>query len=558
MKSSDHGMNGMKNHTIRNPTEKRTMLDKRVFDVAILGSGMAGSILATILARHGVSVVLIDRAEHPRFAIGESTIPHTSLMLRILAERFDVPEIADFSAFKTIHSNVATSCGLKRHFGFAYHREGQEHDIHEATQSVISEYPDGPESHLFRQDVDYYLLCLAIRYGVDVRQKVEVQTIEIDESVRLIGARGEEIEAKYLVDASGFRSLIASKYDLREQPTRLKTHSRALFTHMIGVQPFEDCIDTPPEEEMPRRWSQGTLHHIFDGGWLWVIPFNNHEDARNPVCSVGLSLDSRRFPKDGRSGAEEFADFLQRFPSIARQFEGARPVREWISTHRLQYSSSRGVGDRFCLAAHASGAIDALFSRGLANTMEVIHALVPILLEALKDGEFGAERFAYVEELQQRQLDYNDRLVNCSYIAFRDFPLWNAWYRIWVLGAFYGWLRLSRAHLKYSQELDRSFFRVLDNPRWLGSMAPALDTFEKHFDTATGLLEGVESGEVSVAEATRRLYELLENSPIVPPLFGLEDPEQRATIELNRPQLLQLVRWVKKSAPQEVRDIYYE
>ena len=61
------------------------------FDVAILGNGLSGSLLATILGKLGVSVVLIDGEQHPRFAVGESTIPHTSLLISLLAEKYDLP-----------------------------------------------------------------------------------------------------------------------------------------------------------------------------------------------------------------------------------------------------------------------------------------------------------------------------------------------------------------------------------------------------------------------------------------------------------------------------------
>ena len=47
------------------------------YDVLILGSGLAGSLTAAILARHGAKVLLIDAAQHPRFAVGESTTPQT-------------------------------------------------------------------------------------------------------------------------------------------------------------------------------------------------------------------------------------------------------------------------------------------------------------------------------------------------------------------------------------------------------------------------------------------------------------------------------------------------
>lgn len=41
------------------------------FDVVIAGSGFSGSLLGWILARHGRSVLIVDRQHHPRLAIGE-------------------------------------------------------------------------------------------------------------------------------------------------------------------------------------------------------------------------------------------------------------------------------------------------------------------------------------------------------------------------------------------------------------------------------------------------------------------------------------------------------
>ena len=41
----------------------------------VIGAGFSGSLLSAILARHGKQVTLIDRGEHPRFAIGESSTP---------------------------------------------------------------------------------------------------------------------------------------------------------------------------------------------------------------------------------------------------------------------------------------------------------------------------------------------------------------------------------------------------------------------------------------------------------------------------------------------------
>jgi FADH2 O2-dependent halogenase len=53
-------------------------VDER-FDVTLLGAGIAGTVLAAILARHGLKVVVLEEGDHPKFAIGESTIPEFTL-----------------------------------------------------------------------------------------------------------------------------------------------------------------------------------------------------------------------------------------------------------------------------------------------------------------------------------------------------------------------------------------------------------------------------------------------------------------------------------------------
>ncbi|MBE9104444.1 tryptophan 7-halogenase [Nostoc cf. edaphicum LEGE 07299] len=527
--------------------------ESKQFDIAILGTGFSGTILGTVLAKHGVRVLLIDAETHPRFALGESTVPQTTTMMQIIADRFAVTEIKDCCSLKNIQRKVTSQCGIKRNFGFMYHHKGQKQNPKEVTMSVI---PHG-ECHLFRQDIDAYLLTVAIRYGAVVRQKTCIEDIHINEQgVLLQGARGERFSARYVVDATGFRSILAHKLNLRETPTRLKTHSRSLFTHMIGVKPYDDCIQPRKVHKMPRPWFQGTLHHIFDGGWLWIIPFNNHKESTNPLCSVGLNLDLRRFPKTDISPQQEFETFLSKFPSVAKQFETAKPVRDWISTGRLQYSSKRCVGDRFCLLGQASGSVDALFSRGLANTTEAINVLADLLLKAVEDDNFSAQRFEYVERLQQRLLDYNDRLINCSYIAFSNFDLWNAWYRVWLIGATLGTLRLKKAHTKYLKTGNQSFLSALDDPAYLGSLCPELEGYETLFNAAASEVEAVEEGRVSASDAAGRILTLLDQADFVPPNFNAGSASQRYT-KYDFGEILQLLAWSKLSAPPELKELCF-
>src|SRR5262249_7889520 len=181
----------------------------------------------------------------------------------------------------------------------------------------------------------------------------------------------------------------------------------------------EDCVPFTGADRCPTPLSLGTMHHVFDRGWFWIIPFNNDKVTRNQLVSVGLTLDPRTYPKRADlTPEEEFFFHANRFPAVTRVFANARSVREWGSTARLQYASKPTVGARWCLMSHAAGAIDALYSRGLSATGEVINALAWRLLEALRRDTFTDEWFAPIETLQQGIFDYNDRIVNASFTGF--------------------------------------------------------------------------------------------------------------------------------------------
>lgn len=473
----------------------------RTYDVAILGSGMAGTILGSILARHGVEVLILESKSHPRFAIGESTIPHTSLLISILAARHDVPEIDHIAYPDRILKHVCTTCGIKRSFGFAYHREGERYDSRHGLQFGTS---SKDENHFFRQDIDEYLLRVAMRYGATYRDRVGDVAVDISpRGAEITTARGDTFKARYVVDGSGYGSVLAAQYGLRESPTRLRHHARTLFTHMIDVKRFEE--DSP----LTLPWEQSTLHHVFERGWFWVIPFNNQQGSTNPLVSVGLTVDPRRYPKPDMAPEAEFERFLKRFPSVAEQFDGARAVRPWVSTGRLQYSSTRCTGYRYCLMSHAAGFVDPLFSRGIINTIELIYGLVDPLLAALDDNDFSEQRFSHLDELQSRVLDYNDRLVNGSFISWDDFDLWNAWLRVWALGTILTEFRLMNILTDFSSSGDLSHLDCkLDRPAFSDFEGPEYGEF---FERVAPLPEEVEAGRIAPAEAADRIYKASED-----------------------------------------------
>ncbi|NDZ79371.1 NAD(P)-binding protein [Streptomyces sp. SID10853] len=519
------------------------------YDVAILGAGIAGGILAAVLARNGVRVLLLDAGAHPRFAVGESTIPYTSTISQIIAERYRVPEIATLTGFDEMRK-VSPAIGQKRNFGFVYHEEGKPQDPEQINQEVI---PANVEMHLFRQDVDAYFYHVALKYGAEGRLATRVTDIEIDpdSGVTLLSDAGERFHAAYLVDGSGFRSPVAQKLGLRDEPTRARHHCRSLFTHMVGVTPFDDAT-AAQKHTQPVPWHQGTLHHVFKGGWLWVIPFDNHESAVNPLCSVGLSLDERMYPKPDSPPEDEFGTFLQRFPEIAEQFRDARLARPWVSTDRLQYSASNTVGDRYCLTAHAAGFIDALYSRGLTNTMTVINSLAGRLIAAARADDWSTERFAYVDKLQQGLFDVHDDLVYSSYIGFGHYDLWNAVVRVWKATSFLSWVPTQKVLSDFRRSQDDTVFGSLESGATPGLPEPTGEDVQALLAFTRNTCRRVEAGELPAADAAAQLWARLRASDFLPEPLGLADPANRTP--LNTPELKRSVRdWGLHKAPEHIR-----
>ena len=471
----------------------------RTFDVAILGGGLSGSMLGTVLAKQGVSVVIIEEDVHPRFEVGESTTPHTSLLISMLAERFGMPEIEHIAYPERLPKHVCTTSGLKRFFGFVYHRPGQTYDIREGFQIGTN---SKDENHWFRQDIDAYLFHLAVSYGAVPMQRTSVKSVEIDPQGATVKTDEGDIRARYVVDGTGYRSVLARSFRLRETPTRLKHHSRTMFTHMVKVPTFQR-----EQSEMPLPWELSTLHHCFERGWFWVIPFNNHAGSTNPLISVGLTIDPRRYPRSGPP-EKEFQKFLERFPSVAEQFAGARAVRPWVTTGRLQYSSKNTTGYRYCLMSHASGFVDPLFSRGMVNTVEIISALIEPLLNSLATDNFDVEAYRHVDRLQDRILNYNDNLVNGSFISWDDFELWNAWLRVWSLGTILAEFRLMNALNEYTQTRDEKYLRSeIDNPIFSDYEDPDYGIF---FQQAVEWMEAYERGELGAAATSQRIFDHME------------------------------------------------
>ena len=471
--------------SISGPAKRQTTSDT-VYELAIVGGGIAGCMLAAAMARNGVKVVILESSTYPKFAIGESMILETSELMRSLALVFDVPEL--------------------EHFSYVPHQPGEPSSAADIVQAVIPERPYGHELHLHRQDSDYYFAAVAVRYGAELRQNTSVTDIQVSAAgVGLTTASGEVVHADYVVDASGFRSILAQQHKLRD--TDLKTHTRGLFTHMTGVRSFHDAKASPGELCIPYSLAEGTLHHVFEGGWLWVIPFNNHKASSNELCSVGLLLDPRiHGPVPDCSPQEEFDRFIARFPDVAAHLQGGRAVRDWVRAERLQYTSSEVVGDRFCLLGHAAGFIDPLFSKGLHTSLAAVLNFGRNFLLQRKSQDYSREKFLCVEQQTLNYVAANDVLVANAIKSFARAELWRVYSVIWILGAYLELVRLTSYRQSLLKHCSSTKERLEFSPPELQLVGGGFEAFETLSAEVDGIVEALDvSQEAEVTAAVAKI-----------------------------------------------------
>jgi len=530
-------------------------MDTQRYEVAILGSGIGGSMLACILARHGVSTLLLEGASHPRFTIGESLIPETGLRLRIVAEKYGVPEIGWIGTFHKLRRHVSSNCGVKRSFGFMYHRFGEENRPEEINQFGTLAPPVGPDSHLFRQDTDAYLAELAVKYGATFLSQTRIADIAFGEDeVELHAASGETYRAKLLIDASGMRSLVSDQLGMRDEVPRFRTDTRAIYTHMMGVRSADLLLRPEDREGLLSPLGQSTMHHVFDGGWMWIIPFSNHRDATNPLTSVGLMLDRRKYPEPHGTPEQEFRRIISAYPTIARHFADAHAARPWVRSGRIQYSSPHFTGPRLIQLPHAGAFIDPLYSSGMSVLIIAIDLIADELLKAVAQNDYAVERFKFMEDVVNRGFDHYDAVVSGSIDSFASYDTWNAWNRNWVMGSLLGTFGPLSLLMHYQKTKDRSYLERTTEPSRMGVLASHLPGVVELVQAARADMDAGLAGRISYQEVSERIFARFRATDFLPPYMGFGDPKKTATATFTLLPGARHVLWYRRHGDPVYRD----
>ena len=393
-------------------------------DVAVIGSGFAGSLTALALLRRGRRVVLIERGRHPRFAIGESSTPLANLLIEELADRYDLPEIRVFSKWGTWQrARPDVSCGLKRGFSFFFHRPGEPFldgpDHQRQLLVAASPHDDIADTHWYRPEFDQVLAREAEAAGAIYLDATRLDRLQQDGEVSTLEGEREgrpvRIKAGFVIDASGPRGFLHRALDLAEQPLRWLPATQGLYTHFEGVDRWDRL--SPSSEPPPYPVDDAAVHHLFPGGWIWILRFNNG------LTSAGAALTDPMADAIGAAdGAAAWRRLLATVPSVADQFLSARPVLPFVHAPRVAFRSARVAGPGWALLPSAAGVIDPLLSTGFPLTLLGVLRLVDLLEHNAAGRARDAALLAY-EQTTLAELDTTERLVGALYATMDDPPL---------------------------------------------------------------------------------------------------------------------------------------
>lgn len=352
-----------------------------MYDVAIIGGGPAGSTAATLLAKAGRRVVVLEREKFPRFHIGESLLPFSTQAF----DRLGVREKLDRTFIPKFGGEIISSCGSR---GVRFYFKGGYRSNRDRAYQVT------------RSEFDKLLLDHSRENGAEVYEETEVKNVEFDQDeVRLTISRRDglppvhgrteagpsEVRAKYLLDCSGRQTVIGNYLNLKQTYDHLQKF--AVFAH------YENVDRLPGIDATLIRMVRGVDR------WFWMIPLT---DKR---ISIGVVMDTAAFRAVKLAPEAALEKFIAEQPLMADRMRKAERVSPVYSAGDYSYRNKQFFGDRWLLAGDAAGFIDPVFSSGVFLAIMSAEKAADAIDEVLRDESLKPRLFKQYSRRVNRVMD---------------------------------------------------------------------------------------------------------------------------------------------------------
>lgn len=310
--------------------------------IVIIGAGPSGSVSAALLHAKGHPVLILEKAQFPRFSIGESLLPQCMAF------------IEEAGMMTTVESAV-DEAGFQYKMGAAFAR-GEEFGEFDFRDKFSEGW--GTTYQVPRADFDKVLADDAERQGVEIRYQHEILAVEeIDGGMRLTvqdpDGQQYQIETPFVLDASGFGRILPRLLEL-ERPSDFPVR-HAVFGHI------EDRINHP---SFDREKILISVHPQHSEIWFWLIPFSNGRSSIGVVIPPEIL---EEYPGDYQ---QQLQQLISETPNLKVILENAlfdSPINRIAG---YSCNVSKLCDNHFALLGNAGEFLDPVFSSGVTIAMK--------------------------------------------------------------------------------------------------------------------------------------------------------------------------------------------